>query len=171
MKKTWIICLCVLLLAGMASLAHAEDAKEVKYAPWLSYVLTVEWVEDNAELPGADMPGGQKAAEGFRLVKVHFGSAGDPIATTDIETSLEQFVVRDDGDQTEYPPASYQLQGVSLDVAKGTFSTDETQAAFDLIFELPEATEMDALTLLVATDKPDERIMVRLGSVPAGPVE
>lgn len=161
MKKLlcWAL-LCLMCLLPVLVMAAPDGS-----FPWMDTTLRLDWAdEEDAGQMNLTVP------EGMRLVRLHFSNGGRSIPTEDINANVETFTLRDAAGN-DYTADVLQMQGVKFDAETGTFSTDETQKTFDLIFAVPEDAVLTDMMLRTPGEAEGETFVVRLSNVGTKPAE
>ena len=147
------VLLCVAVLPSMAKAT-------LPMFPWLDYTLRVTLCTDDLDdITKRNFP----VNTGERLVRVVFEGVYMEINNDDIDKHCEMFALRDEA-RNEYGVRGSAVHGISL--ADGKFNTNPMQEGFDLFYVIPISVPLNDLALLVETDQPNERIVVRMTDVP-----
>lgn len=134
-----LVLMSIVLALGFASPAWADEAPQV---PWLTYTLAVHSVEVGPErLEGKP--------EGERFVVITFKAIGAKVANFDIMDNVPLFSIEDAGGEY-YEGAAFIPHSMMFLPGPGAFGTCPEQAAFDIVFVLPESIPLDEMTLYVA---------------------
>lgn len=155
---TLILSLCLCPLTG--TYAETDDAAYAMPFLWNSHTLHVAYALDNGTIKSGHTVAGEKS------VKIFLVSMDDTLSWDEVTSSGSDFSLRDN-DGIEYSVVACGFQAVEGSSRNIADLANNRYIGFSPIFDVPEGSRFDALTLVVKNAETNEIITVSLAGVPS----